>query len=157
MSWKEKMQIQDYLIRLLEHAGVQEPNVNVEENDEQLEIQLNVPEEDVGMLIGYHGETLSSIQRILRIIYRDEIEKRISLNINDYKEKRQEKLLSLAENYAQRALESGQEQIFPYLPSNERFIIHSIIGENPEYSKLETVSEGEGKNRRLVIKIKNDK
>jgi len=150
-----KMQIQDYLTRLLEHAGVQDLTVNIQENEEQLEIQLDVPEEDVGVLIGYHGETLSSIQRILRIIYRDEIEKRISLNINDYKEKRQEKLESLADNFAMKVLETGREETLPFLPANERFVIHSIIGENEKYATLETISEGEGRNRRLVIKIKS--
>lgn len=148
------MQIKDYITRLLEHAGVTELSVDLTEDDQQVELQLNVSEDDIGMLIGYHGETLSSLQRILRIVYADEIEKRIILNINDYREKREEKLKTLAENYAQKVLESGKEQVLPYLPANERFVIHSLIGESEEYVNLETFSEGQGKNRRLVIALK---
>lgn len=148
------MQIQDYLSRLLEHSGINDIEIDVNETEEALEIQLQVDEQDVGMLIGYHGETLAAFQRILRIVYKDEIEKRIFLNINDYKEKRQEKLQSLAENYARKALETGQDQPLPFLPANERFIVHSVIGSNDEFAGLKTESEGEGRSRKLVIKLK---
>lgn len=148
------MQIQDYLERLLEHAGVTDVQLNVEEDDEQMSIQVDVPQDDVGVLIGYHGETIAAFQRILRIVYRDEISKRLVLNINDYREKREEKIADLARNYAEKALETSQEQVLPYLPANERFLVHSLIGDNEDYSTLETASQGQGRDRRLVIKIK---
>jgi len=148
------MKVTQYITRLLEHAGIDK--VEIEENDKEefLEIQLKVAEEEVGMLIGYHGETLSAIQRLVRIVYSEEIEKRIVININDYREKRLEKLQELANNYAQKTIQTGEVQTLPYLPANERFVIHSLISSNPEFSTLETVSEGQGKQRRLTIKIK---
>lgn len=148
------MTIEEYLSRLLAHTGVEKYEVVVTENEDRVEAQINVDESDVGILIGYHGETLAALQRMVRLVFKDEISTRFMLNINDYKERREEKLREMTLNIAQKVLEVGEDYVFPYLPANERFFIHSELSTHPEFEALESVSEGEGLNRRLVIRLK---
>ncbi len=148
------MTIEEYLSRLLAHSGVDDAQITTEETDDEIAVQVNVGEDEVGILIGYHGETIASLQRMIRLVFKDEIEKRIVLNINDYRQSRKEKLQEMVKNIAQRVLETGDEYVFPYLPANERFLVHTELSENPEYAELESVSDGEGLGRRLVIRQK---
>ncbi len=148
------MTIEEYLSRLLAHTGIENYEVVVTETDEETQAQIKVDESDVGILIGYHGETLAALQRMVRLVFKDELTHRFVLNINDYKERREEKLREMTMNIAQKVLEIGDEYVFPYLPANERFFVHSELSSHSEFESLESVSEGEGQNRRLVIRPK---
>jgi spoIIIJ-associated protein len=154
------MTIDIFVKQLCEHCGVDpsQLDVQMEEQDEFVQVTLNLPEEDSGRFIGFHGETLESIQRIARIIFSAEYpEKKILLNINNYRQEREEKLKELTESAAARVLETGQTYLFQsYLPAHERFIIHSTLGELAEGDKLESISEGDGKDRRLSIRLKSE-
>jgi spoIIIJ-associated protein len=115
-----------------------------------------VSEEDSGLLIGYHGETLAAIQKIIQLANRVALEeKKIVININDYRERRITQIQEMVDRIAERILASGQKYVFPYLPANERLVIHTYIAEMPEYSGLESVSIGEGSDRRLEIRVKS--
>lgn len=153
------MTIDSFLSQLCEHCGVaaDDITVTVEENDEEVLIQLELPESESGLFIGYHGETLDSIQRITRLAFQREMgEKRIRLNINQYREQRQEKLADMALSIAEKVVESGESHtIGYYLPAHERFLIHSTLSEHEEYSeKVESVSNGQGRDRRITIQAK---
>ena len=153
------LQLQQYLINLCKHSGIdqEQVSVDVEETEDIVSVNFNLPAEDSGLFIGFHGETLSSVQRLVRIIFQKEYgDKKIILNINNYREQRVEKLQEMAHSIARRVLESGRSYTFAYLPPNERFVIHTIISETPEYSSLESVSEGEGQQRYLVIRPKQE-
>lgn len=158
------MLIQEFVQRLLAHMGVENAEVIIEDGEERMIVQINVPEEDSGLLIGYHGEVLASLQKILQIIYmpkrqdaaEDAAQKRIVVNINDYKERREAQLKELANKIAFRVLETGESYPFSFMPSSERLIIHQTIAENPEFIELESISVGEGNNRRLHIRFKQD-
>lgn len=148
------MTIVEYLDRLLAHAGVEKVEIKSDENDEQLTLNLDVPEEEVGVLIGHHAETLMAIQRVLRLVFKNEITKRIVLNVNGYRERRAEKIVDMAKSAADRVLADGKPYTFSYLPSHERFVVHSAISEDEKYADLETTSDGEGRDRRLTIQLK---
>jgi len=76
---------------------------------------------------------------------------RILVNVGDYRERRKEVLERMALAVAQRAKFSGQPQALPPMSAFERRIIHlALTGD----SELETASEGEGKDRHVVIKPK---
>jgi len=124
--------------------------------NEKIEIKLEVPEEDSGIFIGHHGDSIDSMQRILRVIFQKEYEeKRIVLNINGYREKREDKLKDLTYSAANKVLDTKEEYAFnSYLPAHERYIIHASLAKEKEFSELESVSEGIGRNRKLVIKLK---
>lgn len=113
--------------------------------------QLNTA--DPGLLIGYHGQNLHAIQHLLNLmIFRKTNEwRRIIVNVNDYWQKRQETLEAMALSIAQKVKFSGEPQSFPPMASAERRIIHIFLAEDPE---IETISEGEGKDRCVVVKLK---
>lgn len=152
------MTIDIFVKQLCEHCGVDPEHltVTIDDQPEMVVVTLSLPEEDSGRFIGFHGETLESIQRVARIIFSvDYPEKKILLNINNYRQEREEKLKELTQNAANRVLETGQSYRFQsYLPAHERFIIHSTLSELAEADKLESVSDGDGKDRRLTIRLK---
>lgn len=154
------MNIDSFLTQLCEHCGLSASDVEieVEESDEKVIVNLSLPESESGLFIGYHGETLDSVQRILRLVFQREAdERRLILNINNYREQRQEKLAEMAKNIAKKVLESGREEtIGHYLPSHERFIVHSAISDDADLSeKVESVSSGQGRQRRISIRLKS--
>ncbi len=145
--------ILSYVQDLLSHMGVSDAQTSAEENDGTITIQINVSDEESGMLIGHHGETISALQRMVTVSFRDTLEeKRVVVNVNDYKEKRDDVLKNMANRFAQRVIESGNPQYLPYLPANERLVIHMTLKDHPQ---VETHSEGEGLQRRLYISPKN--
>jgi len=151
------MTIQNYLMNLCQHCGIDSEvlEVTIDEADDRIEAKITVPEEDSGLLIGFHGETLSSMQRLARVVFQEELQdKRLVLNINNYREQRAEKLQDMARSGAYRVIETGQQHIFSYLPANERYVIHTTLADDAEFSQVESVSEGEGRERVLIIRLK---
>ena len=148
------MQILEFTQTLLAHLGIEAADITVDDG-EVVQIHIQVSEEDSGLLIGYHGETLAAIQKVIQLASRTELgEKKLAININDYRERRNSQIQEMVDRIAERILESKQKYVFPYLPANERLVIHSYIAEKPEYASLESVSVGEGSDRRLEIRLK---
>jgi spoIIIJ-associated protein len=148
------MDITTYLSHITQHCGLDEEMVKivVEESEENISVQLDVPTDDVGLFIGNRGETLAALQRMIRIVFHEQYpDKHIVLNINDYRQERQKQLEDRALEAAQYVLDSGRSYTFPFLSSYERFLVHSVISQNEQFSGLETISEGEGRDRRLVV------
>ncbi len=153
------MTIQTYLTNVCQHCGLAEETLTVEmvESEGQIQANITVPTEDSGLLIGYHGDTLASIQRIARVIFQEELgEKKLVVNVNNYREQRAEKVVQMAQNAAERVLETGRPYTLSHLPSHERFLVHSTLSENPDYASLESFSEGEEPYRVLVIRPKSE-
>lgn len=152
------MTIQSFLTDLSEHCGIdpQQITISVDENEESIAVQLDVPESDSGLFIGYHGETLDSLQRLVRIVFQESHgDKKIRLNVNQYRDQREEKLRSMARHGAEKVLETGVPYTFSvYIPSHERFVIHTALSEDESFADLESVSDGEGRDRRLTIRFK---
>jgi len=150
------MTIQTYLAQICQHCGLDEADVTitVEEAPDKVIVQLDVPKEDVGLFIGHRAETLAALQRMIRIVFREEFAERVvRLNINDYRQERVGQLEEKTREIAQQVLETGEAYTLPYLSSYERFVVHSLIS-SPEFEGLESVSEGEGQDRRLIIQVK---
>ena len=119
-------------------------------------ILVNISGEAAGLLIGYRGECLNSMQNILSTIanrnFNDKI--RLILDIENYREKRAKILEELAEKVAKTVLKNGKAITLEPMSAYERKIIHSKLQEN---TKVETYSIGEGDNRRIVISKINNK
>lgn len=144
-------QVQDYVTDVLAHMGVTPTTVVVEQKDDRIEVNIDLPEQESGMLIGHHGETIASLQRLANISFRTQELPKIVVNVNDYSEKRKESLVEMAERFAERAIETGHPQVLPFLPSHERLVIHQALTDHPE---VETYSDGEGRQRRLIVALK---
>ncbi len=115
--------------------------------------QVKVETEESGLLIGFHGETLSSFQLILGLLVFKKMNEwvRVVVEVGDYRARREEQLKAMAESYAAQALALNQPVPLPPLPPIERRIVHLALQERTD---VETVSEGEGNMRRVVIKPK---
>lgn len=138
--------------KLLDHLQVQAEVVVAQDNDSgYYNIQLDT--EQPGLLIGYRGETLASLQLILGLIINqqskdDKDRKKILINVNDYRQRREETLTQLAHNAAQKVKFSGEPYYFDNLSPAERRAVHLALQEDEE---ITTYSEGDGPRRTLVV------
>lgn len=119
-----------------------------EENSVNIHIQLS--EDETGIYIGHHGEGLTAIQLILSLMISQRTGEwfRVSLNINDYQERREESLKNLAQTAAEKALSLNQEVVLGNLSSYERRIVHLHL-EN--FDGVVTESRGEPPLRQLLV------
>ncbi|MBI4066730.1 KH domain-containing protein [Candidatus Gottesmanbacteria bacterium] len=138
--------ITEDLLKRLEVAGV----VTVD-MDETGAYQVQIDTEETGLLIGYHGRTLESFQILLSIIVSKKLEAwvKVYVNVGDYREKREETLMHMAQRAAERALSFGHPVELPDLTPSERRVIHLTLGGD---ERVMTESVGEGMNRTLVVK-----
>jgi spoIIIJ-associated protein len=125
----------------------------VSEDKENEAIAVQLTTEDPGILIGFHGETLASFQLILSLIVNKKLDQwtRILVNVNDYRQKREESLKMVALNAAQKVKFSNEPVVLTNLSPAERRIVHLTLADHPD---VESVSEGQGSERRLVIQPK---
>ena len=124
--------------------------------EDQGAFQIIVKTEEAPTLIGRHGDTVRSFQKILEVIlfqlFKEPV--RILINVNDYREKQTERLNEMAREYAQKTLDSKTAGYINDLSSYERRIIHQLI--TTEYPDLTSYSVGEGRDRQLVIDLKEN-
>lgn len=135
------------LLKQLEITG----DFTLSEQDGMLDIQLNT--EDTGIVIGYHGEILESLQLVTSLVVSRAIGHfvRVSIEVGDYKKNRSEYLEKLAQQAKERALEENREQELTNLKSWERRIVHMYLQEDDE---VVSESVGQGRERRLVVRPK---
>ena len=145
---KTKLQAEN----LISELGVA-AEVKVEWDKELNILSFQLESENAASLIGFHGETLQSIQLILSLVIHKVIGRwiRVLVNVGDYRQKREEQLKKLALNLAMKVKFSGEVQTVPNLSASERRIIHLALTDHPD---VITQSEGEGRERELVIKPK---
>lgn len=116
-------------------------------------VDLNVVLEEPQIIIGEKGQTLFEIQRLLRVLLNKKLQKIFYLNfdINDYKKKKIEYLKEMARDLANEVALSKEEKVLFPMPAYERRIIHSELSQRQD---ITTESQGEGPDRRVVIRPK---
>jgi len=141
-------QIAEELLAKLEIVGV----VSVD-TDESGAYRVHIETEETGLLIGFHGRTLESFQMILAMMLGKKLGKweRVYVNIGDYREKREEALMYMAQRAAERALTTGNPVELTHLSASERRVIHLTLSGD---ERVQTESQGEGMDRRLIISPK---
>lgn len=142
--------VTEFLNRVIEAANV-DATLEMKETEESIEV--NIVGNDVGALIGRHGETLYAIQYLSNLILNQNRKEylRVSLDIEDYKKNRQTKLESIAKRAADRVMKYKRSVSLDPMPSYERKIVHSTL---QEYAELDTTSSGEEPRRYVVIRYK---
>lgn len=149
---KEEVKILKEICEELLGKMTVEASVEVEYDKEGEVFNVNIDANDAtGLLIGKKGETLSSMQTVLSMLLKSKVGewRRVIVNVGDYREKEEDYLKSLANNAADRALETGEPQNLYNLKPWQRRVIHMALAENKE---VITESEGENLERYLVIK-----
>ncbi len=123
-------------------------NINLVEKEEKVLININGP--DLGILIGKRGETLDAIQYLVSLSANKNVEKRkrIFIDIEGYRKRREDTLKKLAYKLADKARQRGRNVILEPMNSMERRIIHTALqGRDDIY----TFSEGEEPYRKIII------
>lgn len=152
------MKVQEYLEKLIQHLGVDDEfEIVLEESDERLKINITVPQSEAALLIGNRGETLEAIELLTKLSFKNDfLNKKIMLDINEYRSSLEKRLKEKALEIAHRVLETGQTEEMHNLNSYERFLVHSVLTENKNFERLESLSEDRDQERVLLIKLKAD-
>jgi spoIIIJ-associated protein len=111
---------------------------------------LDIQGHDVSALIGRRGETLASIQYLVRLMINQRIKrwKNIVVDVEQYKERRVNQLTQLAKRMADQVAQSGRAVSLEPMPANERRIVHLALRDHPT---VYTQSSGEGERRKVHI------
>jgi spoIIIJ-associated protein len=136
-----------YLADLLSFFGI---NVSVEAEVEEDVIELNVPSTELNsLLIGKNAETLRSMQLLLSTTLRsrDAALTRVNIDIADYKKQRAEKVAKQAKEWIEEVLRTGDSYVAS-LNAADRRVVHHVAS---EYPNIHTFSEGEGRDRKIII------
>lgn len=136
-----------YLEDLLSFFGV---NVDVEASIEGDVIELSVPStESNSILIGRSAETLRSLQYVVSTTLRnqDAALVRVNIDVADYKKQRAEKVAEKAREWVEEVRKTGDSHV-ANLNAADRRVVHQVAA---EYDDIETFSEGEGRERRIII------
>lgn len=125
--------------------------VNYDETDSLYTVSLSSP--NPALLIGYHGDTLSSLQLIMsqHLFAQTNEWIPLSVNVNDYRERRESSLKVMVDSVINQVISTGQPHALPPMPANERRIVHVYLSEHPN---VITESSGEGRMRSVVISPK---
>jgi spoIIIJ-associated protein len=122
----------------------------IREDDEDGSMTFEIEGQDAGLLIGRRGETLQSLQFLIRMVTNRQLGRKayVVIDIEDYRERRVQMLRRLARRMAGRVGSSGREDSLEPMSPAERRIVHMALAGHPE---VRTESEGEGNQRRVVI------
>jgi len=157
----------EFIEKIIGHMKISAMPKIIEETKD--EIKIDIIGDNLGTLIGYHGEILDSLQYLtyLAVNKDDDINEepesaedkaedkgdkygavKISLDIENYRKKREETLQSLAKKMAERVLKYGRSVVLEPMNAYERRIIHATVQEIPG---VNTHSVGQENDRKIII------
>ena len=118
-------------------------------------MKITLSGDNMGIIIGKRGDTLDALEHLtsLSINRGDGEYVKVVLDTENYREKRQQTLVKLANNLARSVVKNRRKVTLEPMSSNERRIIHSTLQNNPD---VDTYSVGEEPNRRIVIALKKN-
>lgn len=142
--------VQEFFADLQVDASISVTKVDSEEEGAEV-YSISLEGDDLGPLIGYHGDTLNALQLLLSLILTRKTGSwvRLSLNAGDWRERRGESLESMALRAADKALSTGSEVEMPPMSASDRRLVHLALKERPEVS---SESSGDGAHRRVIIR-----
>lgn len=140
-----------FLRDIFEKMGIE---VCIEQQQEKNLCFLNLQGQDLGILIGKHGQTLDALQYLTNLAANREnpTEKiKIVIDVENYRKRREETLRKLALRLADRVQRSGEKIVLEPMNRHERKIIHTALQED---RRIFTYSDGEEPHRKIVIALK---
>lgn len=140
-----------FLVNVLSSMNIN-ADMDIKEENDIIKINLKGPK--MGLVIGYRGETLDSLQYLVSLVVNKNHEnpyKKVVLDAENYRHKREETLIKVAQKTAYKVKKSGRPYKLEPMNLYERRIIHSAL---QEYNDINTYSEGEEPFRRIIISLK---
>ena len=141
-----------YLEDLLSFFGI---NVAVTSTIDDEVIQLSVPSTSLNsLLIGKNADNLRALQHVvsMALVAKDAEVTRVNVDVASYKQHRAERIAEKAEGWIAKVRQTGQPMTVN-LNAADRRVVHKLAG---DYSDISTHSEGEGRERKLIIEKKSD-
>lgn len=137
-----------WLLEVCRTMGVTDARVSVRQTDDHL--LADVSGQEAGMLIGHHGQTLDALQFLANLAVSKEHgdHSRVIVDVEGYRQRREETLQRLAERAAERVRRTGQPQVLEPMSASERRVVHLTLQDHPD---VETTSEGDEPQRRVVV------
>lgn len=145
-----KQVLEELLEKMQVEGRVTVHHADSDGEDEEPHWMLNISGEGMNRLIGRRGETLSSLQYIIRLICSRRLQRRANVIIDagGYKTGRSNRLRGLANRMAKQATQQGRTITLEPMPPNERRIIHLTLRERTD---VMTRSVGDGRTRKVTI------
>ncbi len=143
----------EFLEGLLSRMGITagvEPNLQA--GTMYLDILGTGPEdEDIGLLIGRHGQTLEALQELTRVVvsHRLGVRCRVMVDIEDYRKRQRSRLEARARDLAKKVQRTGREEELEPMNPYERKVVHDAVA---GVSGVESSSRGDEPERRVVIR-----
>ena len=134
---------------ILKHFDVGEVSIEEYEGDEG-ELILDITGDDLAVLIGRHGRTLDALQFLISSITSRIVGHRypIVVDVEGYKARQRQKIEDIALNAADKAVDQDRSiKLRPMTPYERRIVHITLRGDE----RVETMSEGEGRARRVVV------
>jgi spoIIIJ-associated protein len=142
--------IADFVEGLVEAYGLDGEVSQATIDDDTIEVQIEG--DDLGLLIGPKGQTLTAIQELSRTVVQRRAtgthHGRVRLDVSGYRQRRREALERFARSVASDVLESGVQKALEPMNAADRKVVHDTVN---EIDGVSTVSEGEDQRRRVVI------
>ncbi|SFA42694.1 spoIIIJ-associated protein [Parageobacillus thermantarcticus] len=137
-----------FLKNVVKQMGATAVEIEKQQNGNQ--VTFMITGEQVGLLIGKHGQTLNSLQLLTQLVANRYAKEYVSIIVDaeNYRERRKKALIQLAQKLAEKAIKTGKEIKLEPLPAHERKIIHTALANN---EKVTTYSVGEEPRRYVVI------
>ena len=136
-----------YLKDVLEKLGCENMTIKVAEREGGALVLVDC--DNIGVVIGHRGETLDALQYLSGLAANSSNGYyKVSLNVGNYREKREQTLVSLANRVSQQVLRTGRNRALEPMNPYERRIIHTAV---QGIEGVKSASVGEGSNRRVVI------
>ena len=109
-------------------------------------------DDDMGLLIGKRGHTLDALQELVRshVHQRTDERCRLVVDVEDYRKRRRSQLVRKAKDAARQVRRTGTPEALEPMSAFERKIVHDAVS---EVGGVETESEGEEPNRRVVVRL----
>ena len=138
----------EYLGEILRGLGVEDPQITVQE--EENGCMLMLAGDDIGFIIGHRGETLDALQYLTGLVANrvDNAYYRVTIDVGNYREKREQSLTGLAKKIAGQAAKTGRRTSLEPMNPYERRIIHTAV---QDVSGATSWSIGTEPNRHVVI------
>lgn len=140
---------EEYIVSLVKALGIETCSIQSFDGDDEVLFDLDCGE-DYGIVIGRRGETLDAIQYLARMVENKGKQgyRRVSINVGNYREKREAALISLAQKDAARVLRTGRSLALEPMNPYERRIIHTAI---QGVEGVTSYSTGVDLDRRVII------
>jgi len=124
--------------------------IEVEVKQEGKQVRFVLSGEKIALLIGKRGQTLNSLQYLTQLVINRHATQfyTVVVDAEDYRKRRNDTLVQLAERLAQKAVKTGKDVALEPMPSYERKAIHSALMGN---KKVKTFSDGSEPHRHIVI------